>query len=78
MAINYKKGKIVKIIDDKTISVVVDSVVSHPKYKKTIRRQKKFLVHYEEKNLKVGDVVEMKLCRPISKNKCWIIVDNKK
>jgi small subunit ribosomal protein S17 len=46
----------------------------HPVYKKFIRRSKRFQAHDEANVCKVGDVVYIRECRPISKNKRWEVV----
>ena len=63
---------------DKTIVVRVDSVKAHRKYKKVIRRSKKFHAHDEEETFKVGDLVFIEESRPISKNKRWVVLKDKK
>jgi len=70
-------GKIVSHIDAKTAIVLVDSFVIHPKYKKSIARSKKFIVH-DEMGIKDGQVVSFVQIRPMSKRKTWKIVDNSK
>jgi small subunit ribosomal protein S17 len=56
---------------DKTITVVVERLLQHPKYLKYLRRNKKYHAHDENNDAQVGDVVEIVECRPISKNKRW-------
>jgi small subunit ribosomal protein S17 len=46
----------------------------HPVYKKFIRRSKKYSAHDETNSCKVGDIVRIEECRPISKSKCWRVV----
>ena len=46
----------------------------HPIYKKFIRRSKKFAAHDEGNTVKVGDIVRIRECAPISKNKTWELV----
>ena len=48
----------------------------HPVYKKFITRSKKYHAHDEENRLKVGDLVKIEECRPISKNKRWRVVSD--
>lgn len=71
------RGKVVssKMID--TITVAVERYVKHPKYKKFMRRTKKFLVHDKGNTAKVGDVVDIKETRPISKRKSFELVTTK-
>jgi len=64
-------GIVLKKSTSKTIRVVVDRTVKHPKYGKYIRRKTKLAVHDEHNNAGVGDIVEIAECRPYSKNKRW-------
>ena len=57
----------------KTVTVLVERQVRHPLYKKTIKREKKFLVHDEYEKCRVGDVVKIVETRPVSKRKRWRI-----
>jgi small subunit ribosomal protein S17 len=59
---------------DKSIKVVVDFKVRHPKYGKYIKRRTKLGVHDEYNQAGVGDVVEVAECRPHSKTKSWRLV----
>jgi small subunit ribosomal protein S17 len=65
------QGVIVKIAGDKTASVLVERRVLHPRYHKTVRRFKKYLIHDENNTLKVGDEVIAIECRPLSKSKSF-------
>jgi small subunit ribosomal protein S17 len=56
---------------DKTIKVRIDRLVKHAKYGKYQRRRSVLHVHDEQNEAKVGDVVEIVECRPISKSKSW-------
>ncbi|MBL0930963.1 MAG: 30S ribosomal protein S17 [Alphaproteobacteria bacterium] len=60
---------------DKTVTVRVERRVMHPIYKKFIVRSKKYLAHDETNRIKEGDVVRIRECRPLSKRKCWEVVD---
>ncbi len=64
-------GKVVSDGMDKTIVVMVERRVPHPKFKKIIKRSKKFFAHDEDGEAVVGDKVEIIECRPLSKRKCW-------
>lgn len=68
-------GVVVSAKADKTVSVHVERIFQHPVYNKIIRTKKKYLVHDENKKSKVGDVVSIRLVRPISKRKRWLLVD---
>ena len=56
---------------DKTASVLVERKVVHPRYHKTVKRFKKYLIHDEKNTAKVGDTVLALECRPISKRKSF-------
>jgi len=60
---------------DKTVTVVVERSVQHPIYKKIVRLKKKYLAHDESNRCQVGDKVKIKMVRPISKRKRWLIID---
>jgi small subunit ribosomal protein S17 len=66
------QGLVVSDKQDKTIVVRVERRVMHPVYKKFVTRSKKYAAHDETNHFKVGDVVRIQECRPISKNKCWV------
>ncbi|MBW7851304.1 MAG: 30S ribosomal protein S17 [Rhodospirillales bacterium] len=68
------QGVVVSDKMDKTVVVRVERRVMHPVYKKFIRRTKKYSAHDENNTHKVGDVVRIQECRPLSKNKCWEVV----
>jgi len=59
---------------DKTITVMLERKVPHPLYKKYIRRSTKIHAHDEDNQCKVGDLVTVKQCRPLSKSKSWMLV----
>jgi len=65
------QGVVVKRSGDKTASVLVTRSVLHPKYHKTVKRFKKYLVHDEKNELNVGDSVIAVECRPLSKTKSF-------
>lgn len=67
-------GTVVSAKMDKTIVVNVVRTLQHPIYAKVIRRHKKFKVHDEQNTAKVGDHVEIKECRPLSKEKHMTLV----
>ena len=68
------QGEVVSDGMDKTLSVRVERRFKHPKYNKFIKRHTKYLVHDEENTGRVGDVVEVAECRPMSKTKRWRLV----
>ncbi|HJN24431.1 MAG TPA: 30S ribosomal protein S17 [Rhodospirillales bacterium] len=68
------QGVVVSDKMDKTVTVQVERRFKHPLYKKFIRRSKKYAAHDETNAIKVGDVVKIQECRPMSKRKKWEIV----
>src|SRR5579871_3040004 len=68
---NEKIGEVVSARMQKTIVVEVTRRVQHPVYKRIINKRKKFYAHDEEGKAKVGDVVRIIECRPLSKLKHW-------
>ena len=67
-------GTVVSDKMDKTVVVVVETLKKHPRYKKYIKRTKKYKVHDEKNECRVGDVISFVETRPISKEKCWKLV----
>lgn len=65
------QGVVVKKSGDKTASVLVTRSVLHPKYHKTVKRFKKYLIHDEKNELNEGDTVIAIECRPMSKTKSF-------
>jgi small subunit ribosomal protein S17 len=72
------QGVVLSAKAEKTISVSVERVVSHSVYKKIIKKKTTFLAHDEEKKCKAGDLVTIKMVRPISKKKRWLVVNVEK
>jgi small subunit ribosomal protein S17 len=68
------KGVVVSDKMDKTLVVLVERRIKHPKYKKYINRSKKFKVHDENKKYKVGDKIIIEECKPISKDKHFVVL----
>jgi small subunit ribosomal protein S17 len=64
-------GSVVSAAGDKTIVVRVDTVKSHPMYKKVIRRSTRLHAHDELNEAKVGDIVRVVETRPLSRLKRW-------
>ena len=60
---------------DKTIVVEYVARVPHPKFKKIVKKSKKFYAHVENSTAKVGDKVRIVDTRPLSKLKCWELVE---
>lgn len=66
------KGRVTSTKLKNTATVLIESVVTHPLYKKTYKRSKKYLVD-DLLGVKDGDIVEIEKCKPVSKNKHWRI-----
>lgn len=67
-------GKVVKVVDNRTIKMEVESKSAHPKYGKIIKSHKRYLVDTDGREVKVGDMVEAMECNPVSKNKSFKLV----
>ena len=72
------QGVVVSDKNTKTVVVEVERRYTHPLFKKTVRRSKKFHAHDEEETFKVGDLVFIEESRPISKNKRWVVLKDRK
>src|SRR5436190_11428794 len=72
---NEKVGEVVSTKMQKTIVVEVSRRVPHPLYKRIIGKRKKFYAHDEEGTAKMGDVVRIIECRPLSKLKRWRLAE---
>ncbi|WP_339852234.1 30S ribosomal protein S17 [uncultured Nisaea sp.] len=68
------QGTVVSDKGEKSIVVRVERRVMHPIYKKFIKRSKKFAAHDEQNQYKIGDIVRIQECAPISKRKNWTVV----
>jgi len=68
------QGTVVSDKNDKTVVVRVERRFTHPLFKKTVRRSKRYQAHDAENAFKVGDVVMIQESAPISKNKRWVVV----
>ncbi len=66
-------GKVVSDKMQKTVVVSVERKFRHAKYDKVIIRHKKYKAHNEQKNISVGDMVEMTETRPMSCEKRFIV-----
>lgn len=67
------QGRIVSDKADKTVTVNVERRFKHPLYGKVVTVSKKYLVHDEHNAYAVGDLVEIRLCRPVSKRKRFAV-----
>jgi len=68
-------GTVIKKAGDKTATVLVERRVLHPRYHKTVKRFKKYLVHDEKNETKMGDTVSAIECRPLSKSKSFRLLE---
>lgn len=67
-------GKVISDKMDKTIVVEITSKIKHPLYGKYVKRYSRMNAHDADNKCKVGDIVEIKQSRPISKTKNWVLV----
>ncbi len=75
---NLRKERVGVVVSDKmdkSISIVVERKVKHPMYGKFVKKSKKYLVHDENNDCGIGDTVKIMETRPLSKNKCWRLVE---
>ncbi len=73
-----KKARTGIVISDqmeKSVVVRVDRTVKHPLYKKIVKRSKKYMAHDEHNACKIGDVVQIIECKPISARKTWRVAE---
>jgi len=69
------QGIVISDAQNKTVVVRVERRVMHPIYKKFITRSKKYAAHDEENKFHAGDAVQIEESRPISKRKCWVVIE---
>lgn len=72
--IRTQLGRVASDKMDKSIVVVIERTVKHPLYGKYVRKTTKLHVHDERNECGIGDTVEIRECRPISKTKSWTLV----
>ena len=75
---NLRKERIGVVVSnkmDKSIVVKVERKVKHPLYGKFVKKSTKFMAHDEKNECNIGDVVRIMETRPLSKNKCWRLVE---
>jgi len=60
---------------EKSILVSVERKLKHPKYGKFLKRTTKLMAHDEKNECHIGDRVKVMETRPLSKNKCWRLVE---
>lgn len=74
----YRKIRIGEVISDKmdkTIIVKTLQLVRHPKYKRIVKHFSRFKAHDEKNQAKIGDRVKIIETRPLSKDKCWRLIE---
>ncbi|OBT16716.1 30S ribosomal protein S17 [Vibrio sp. UCD-FRSSP16_10] len=67
-------GRVVSDKGEKSIVVAIERMVKHPIYGKYVKRTTKIHAHDENNESSLGDTVEIKECRPLSKTKSWTLV----
>tara|TARA_Y100001954_G_C15632732_1_gene513550 strand:- start:310 stop:564 length:255 start_codon:yes stop_codon:yes gene_type:complete len=75
---NLRKERIGLVISnkmDKSIVVEIERKVKHPIYGKFVKKTSKFMAHDEKNDCNIGDTVSIMETRPMSKNKCWRLVE---
>ncbi|RAX53022.1 30S ribosomal protein S17 [Helicobacter sp. 16-1353] len=65
------QGKVIKKSGDKSANILVERKVVHPKYRKIVKRFKKYIIHDENNTCNIGDFIEAIECKPISKTKSF-------
>ena len=70
------QGVVVSDKMEKTIVVNVERKFPHPLYKKFIKRSKRYHVHDKDNQFKMGDIVNIQECRPLSKSKRWEVISD--
>jgi small subunit ribosomal protein S17 len=68
-------GKVVSDKMDKTIVVMIERSVKHPKYGKIMKRRTKLHAHDENQVCQIGNIVKIRESRPLSKTKSWVLVE---
>lgn len=71
-------GIVVSDLADKTVTILVNRFVKHPKYGKYMKTSKKYKAHDEENRFQKGDTVKIEECRPISKDKRFRVISGEK
>lgn len=67
------QGTVTSDVNNKTIIVSVATSKNHPLYKKRYTTSKKYAAHDEANKAQVGDIVLIQECKPVSKNKTWVL-----
>lgn len=75
---NLRKVKVGRVTSnkmDKSFTIAVERKVKHPLYGKFMKKTTKFMAHDEKNEVNIGDTVKIMETRPLSKNKCWRLVE---
>jgi small subunit ribosomal protein S17 len=75
---NLRKERVGLVVSnkmEKSIVVQIERKVKHPKYGKFVRKTTKLVAHDEQNECGIGDTVKIMESRPLSKNKCWRLVE---
>jgi small subunit ribosomal protein S17 len=75
---NLRKEKVGLVVSnkmEKSIVVEIERKVKHPKYGKFVKKSSRFVAHDENNECSEGDKVKIAETRPLSKNKCWRLVE---
>ncbi|MBR3987396.1 MAG: 30S ribosomal protein S17 [Bacteroidales bacterium] len=75
---NLRKERVGVVVSnkmDKSIVIMVERKVKHPLYGKFVKKSTKFMAHDEKNEANIGDTVRIMETRPLSKNKCWRLVE---
>ena len=68
------QGRVTSDKNNQTVTVLVERRFTHPLLHKTVRATKKYRAHDEANSFKIGDIVRIEECAPISKTKRWRVV----
>ena len=66
-----RTGKVISDKMDKTVVVLITTLVKHPLYGRFVKKTKKFKAHDEKNECGIGDTIEIMETRPLSKDKRW-------
>mgnify|MGYP000240855601 CR=1 FL=1 len=75
---NVRVSRVGRVVSDKmqkTVVVAIERLVQHPLYQKSIKNTIKFKAHDENNEAHIGDLVKVVQTRPLSKDKCWRVVE---
>lgn len=70
-----RQGIVVSDKMEKTVVVAIEDRVQHPLYGRIVKQTNKFKAHNEDNEARIGDIVKIMETRPLSKDKCWRVVE---